>query len=448
MEGAKEKIMDLFEYMRNNTMEKESPLASRLRPTTLDEVVGQKHIIGEDKLLYRAIKADKLSSVIFYGPPGTGKTTLARVIANTTSAQFKQINATVANKKDMEDVVDAAKDSLAMYGKKTILFIDEIHRFNKGQQDYLLPFVEDGTLVLIGATTENPYFEVNSALISRSIIFELQPLSKEDIKELILRAVYDDEKGMGAYDAVIEDEAAEFLADLSNGDARMALNAVELGILTTARAEDGKIHIDLATAEQCIQKRVVKYDKSGDNHYDVISAFIKSMRGSDPDAAVYYLARMIYAGESVTFIARRIVICACEDVGMADPNALVVANAAADAVHKIGMPEAGLILAEAAVYVATAPKSNASYLALEKAMEIVKNNETPPVPVHLKDAHYKGAAKLGHGLGYKYAHDYKNHYVKQQYLPDGIENEVFYEPSGNGYEEKVINHMKRIREEA
>ena len=448
MEGAKEKIMDLFEYMRNNTIEKESPLASRLRPTTLDEVVGQKHIIGEDKLLYRAIKADKLSSVIFYGPPGTGKTTLARVIANTTSAQFKQINATVANKKDMEDVVDAAKDSLAMYGKKTILFIDEIHRFNKGQQDYLLPFVEDGTLVLIGATTENPYFEVNSALISRSIIFELQPLSKEDIKELILRAVYDDEKGMGAYDAVIEDEAAEFLADLSNGDARMALNAVELGILTTARAEDGKIHIDLATAEQCIQKRVVKYDKSGDNHYDVISAFIKSMRGSDPDAAVYYLARMIYAGESVTFIARRIVICACEDVGMADPNALVVANAAADAVHKIGMPEAGLILAEAAVYVATAPKSNASYLALEKAMEMVKNNETPPVPVHLKDAHYKGAAKLGHGLGYKYAHDYKNHYVKQQYLPDGMEGEVFYEPSGNGYEEKVISHMKRIREEA
>ncbi len=447
-EGAKVKTMDLFEYMRNNTMEKESPLASRLRPTTLDEVVGQKHIIGEDKLLYRAIKADKLSSVIFYGPPGTGKTTLARVIANTTSAQFKQINATVANKKDMEDVVDSAKDSLAMYGKKTILFIDEIHRFNKGQQDYLLPFVEDGTLVLIGATTENPYFEVNSALISRSIIFELQPLSKEDIKELILRAVYDDDKGMGAYDAVIDDDAAEFLADLSNGDARMALNAVELGILTTKRGEDGKIRIDIATAEQCIQKRVIKYDKSGDNHYDVISAFIKSMRGSDPDAAVYYLARMIYAGESVTFIARRIVICACEDVGMADPNALVVANAAADAVHKIGMPEAGLILAEAVVYVATAPKSNASYMALDRAMEMVKNNETPPVPVHLKDAHYKGAAKLGHGLGYKYAHDYKNHYVKQQYLPDGLENEVFYEPSGNGYEKEVIRHMKKIREEA
>ncbi len=448
MKGAKVKDMDLFEYMRNNTMEKESPLASRLRPKTLDEIVGQKHIIGEDKLLYRAIKADKLSSVIFYGPPGTGKTTLARVIANTTSADFKQINATVANKKDMEDAVQAAKDSLAMYGKRTILFIDEIHRFNRGQQDYLLPFVEDGTLILVGATTENPYFEVNSALISRSIIFELQPLAKEDIKELIVRAVYDNEKGMGAYNAVIDDDAIDFLANLSNGDARMALNAIELGILSTNRSEDGKIHIDLATAEQCIQKRVVKYDKSGDNHYDVISAFIKSMRGSDPDAAIYYLARMIYAGESVTFIARRIVICACEDVGMADPNALVVANAAADAVHKIGMPEAGLILAEAVAYVATAPKSNASYLALNKAMECIKNNETAQVPVHLMDAHYKGAAKLGHGVGYKYAHDYNNHYVKQQYLPDGLENEVFYEPTGIGYEEKVIKHMKKIREEA
>jgi len=440
--------MDLFEYMRSNTMEKESPLASRLRPTTLDEVVGQKHIIGEDKLLYRAIKADKLSSVLFYGPPGTGKTTLAKVIANTTSSNFKQINATIANKKDMEEVVEAAKDSLAMCGKKTILFIDEIHRFNKGQQDYLLPFVEDGTVILIGATTENPYFEVNSALISRSIIFELQPLSKEDVKTLILRAVYDNDKGMGAYDAVIDDEAVEFLANLSNGDARMALNAIELGVLSTNRSEDGKIHIDIETAQQCIQKRVIKYDKSGDNHYDVISAFIKSMRGSDPDAAVYYLARMIYAGESVTFIARRIVICACEDVGMADPNALVVANAAADAVHKIGMPEAGLILAEAAVYVATAPKSNASYMALNKAMEMIKNDETPRVPTHLMDAHYKGAAKLGHGLGYKYAHDYKNHYVKQQYLPDGLENEVFYEPSDNGYEVKVKDHMKKIREEA
>lgn len=318
--------MDLFEYMRSANMEKDSPLAARLRPTTLDEVVGQQHIIGKDKLLYRAIKADKLSSLIFYGPPGTGKTTLAKVIANTTSAEFTQINATVAGKKDMEEVVKAAKDTQGMYGKKTILFIDEIHRFNKSQQDYLLPFVEDGTLVLIGATTENPYFEVNSALISRSVIFELKPLSREDIKELLRRAVYDTKKGMGSYDAVIDEEAMEFLADIAGGDARHALNAIELGIMTTERSEDGKIHITLEVAQECIQKRAVRYDKTGDNHYDTISAFIKSMRGSDPDAAVYYLARMLYAGESVTFIARRIMICAAEDVGIADPQALQIAT--------------------------------------------------------------------------------------------------------------------------
>lgn len=440
--------MDLFEYMRNNSMEKESPLASRLRPTTLDEVVGQKHIIGKDKLLYRAIKADKISSVIFYGPPGTGKTTLAKVIANTTSADFKQINATIANKKDMEEVVEAAKASMGMYGKKTILFIDEIHRFNKGQQDYLLPFVEDGTLILIGATTENPYFEVNNALLSRSIIFELKSLDREDIKELIYKAVNDEKKGMGAYGAVIDDAAAEFLSDICGGDARMALNAIELGILTTERNEDGKIHITLEVAEQCIQKRSARYDKDGDNHYDTISAFIKSMRGSDVDAALYYLARMLYAGESVTFIARRIVICASEDVGLADPQALVVANAAADAVHKIGMPEATLILAEAVAYVASAPKSNASYLAIEAAMNYVKNNPIGAIPAHLQDAHYKGAAKLGHGLNYKYAHDYKNHYVKQQYLPDGMEEVKFYEPTTNGYESAIKAHMERIRKEA
>jgi len=317
--------MDLFDYMRSNTMETESPLASRLRPSTLDEVVGQKHIIGKDKLLYRAIQADKLGSIIFYGPPGTGKTTLAKVIANTTSANFRQLNATVAGKKDMEDVVKEAKDSLGMYGKKTILFVDEIHRFNKSQQDYLLPFVEDGTLILIGATTENPYFEVNGALISRSRIFELKSLEKDDIKELIHRAVYDTEKGMGSYGAVIDEDAMEFLADVANGDARAALNAVELGILTTERSEDGKIHIDIDVAQECIQKRVVRYDKDGDNHYDTISAFIKSMRGSDPDAAVYYLARMLYAGEDIKFIARRIMICASEDVGNEDPQALTVA---------------------------------------------------------------------------------------------------------------------------
>ena len=392
--------MDLFDFMRNENMEKDSPLASRLRPTTLDEVVGQEHIIGKDKLLYRAIKADKLSSIIFYGPPGTGKTTLAKVIANTTSAEFTQINATVAGKKDMEEVVEKAKQTMGMYGRKTILFVDEIHRFNKGQQDYLLPFVEDGTLILIGATTENPYFEVNGALISRSIVFELKPLSTENIKQLILRAVNDKEKGMGAFNARIDDDAADFLAEISNGDARTALNAIELGILTTDKSEDGTIHITMEVAEQCIQKRAIRYDKSGDNHYDTVSAFIKSMRGSDPDAALYYLAKMLYAGESVEFIARRIMISAAEDVGMADPNALTVAVSAANAVHQIGMPEAKIILAEAVVYMATAPKSNASYMGLEKAMSAVQNTKISRIPVHLMDAHYKGAAKLGHGDGW------------------------------------------------
>ncbi len=374
--------MNLFDYMRSNTMERESPLASRMRPVSLDQVVGQKHIIGKDKLLYRAIKADKLGSVIFYGPPGTGKTTLARVIANTTKADFKQINATVAGKKDMEEVVKNAKDTLGMYGRRTILFVDEIHRFNKGQQDYLLPFVEDGTLILIGATTENPYFEVNGALLSRSRIFELKALEKEDIRELIRRAVYDQDKGMGTYNAQIHEDAVEFLADMAQGDARAALNAVELGILTTDRDKDGKIHIDLATAQECIQKRAVRYDKDGDNHYDTISAFIKSMRGSDPDAAVYYLARMLYAGEDIKFIARRIMIHAAEDVGMADPQALVVASGAAQAVERVGMPEAQIILAQAVLYVATAPKSNSAVTAIQEAMEAVRNEKIMPVPVH------------------------------------------------------------------
>ena len=440
--------MDLFEYMRETNMEKESPLAARLRPTTLEEVVGQQHIIGKDKLLYRAIKADKLSSIIFYGPPGTGKTTLAKVIAHTTSAEFTQINATVAGKKDMEEVVNKAKSIQGMYGKKTILFIDEIHRFNKGQQDYLLPFVEDGTIILIGATTENPYFEVNSALISRSIVFELKPLLREDIKTLINRAVYDREKGMGAYDAVIEEDALEFLADLSGGDARHALNAVELGIMTTNRSDDGKIHITMDVAQECIQKRVVRYDKTGDNHYDTISAFIKSMRGSDPDAAVYYLARMLYAGESVTFIARRIMIHAAEDVGIADPQALQVAVNASLAVERVGMPEAQIILAEAAMYVACAPKSNACVSAIGEAMKTVEETGNLPIPAHLQDAHYKGAAKLGHGTGYLYAHDYPNNYVEQQYLPYELTGKEFYKPSGNGYEVKVKEHMQRIKREA
>lgn len=438
--------MDLFEYMRQQNMKDESPLASRLRPTTLDEVVGQQHIVGKDKLLYRAIKADKLSSIIFYGPPGTGKTTLAKVIANTTSAEFMQINATSAGKKDMEEVVAAAKNNQGMYGKKTILFIDEIHRFNKGQQDYLLPFVEDGTIILIGATTENPYFEVNPALLSRSVIFELKKLSTEDIRTLLLRAVNDTEKGMGSYHAQMDDDALEFLADMANGDARAALTAIELGILTTDRSEDGIIHITLDVASECIQKRVINYDKTGDNHYDTISAFIKSMRGSDQDAAVYYLARMLYAGEDVKFIARRIMILASEDIGNADPQALQVAVAAAQAVERLGMPEARIVLAQAVTYMASAPKSNSAINAIDKAMRVVQETKTPPVPVHLQDAHYKSAGKLGHGKGYKYAHDYKNHYVKQQYLPDGLTGEVFYEPSENGYEQQIRAYYKKIKE--
>ncbi len=438
--------MDLFDYMREQNQKTESPLASRLRPATLEEVVGQKHIIGKDKLLYRAIQADKLSSLIFYGPPGTGKTTLAKVIAHTTHAEFTQINATAAGKKDMEAVVKQAKDAQGMYGKKTILFIDEIHRFNKSQQDYLLPFVEDGTITLIGATTENPYFEVNGALLSRSVIFELKPLEKEDIKTLLLRAVTDQEKGMGAYAAELEEEALEFLADVANGDARAALTAIELGVLTTPRDADGKIHITLDVASECIQKRVVQYDKDGDSHYDTISAFIKSMRGSDPDAAAYYLAKMLYAGEDIRFIARRIMICASEDVGNADPHAIMVAVSAAQAVERVGMPEAQIILSQAATYVACAPKSNAACVAIDRAMETVRTVKTAPVPPHLRDSHYRGAEKLGRGTGYLYAHDFPDHYVKQQYLPDSLTDAKFYEPTENGYEKEIKARLAYLKD--
>lgn len=440
--------MDLFQFMEQKKRDSESPLASRMRPSSLDEVVGQEHIIGKDKLLYRAIKADRISSVIFYGPPGTGKTTLAKVIASTTRSDFKQINATSAGKKDMEEVVEEAKKNFGGYGKRTILFIDEIHRFNKGQQDYLLPFVEDGTIILIGATTENPYFEVNGALLSRSHIFELKPLSNDNIKQLLLRAVKDSEKGMGSFKAVIEDDALEFLSEMANGDARTALNALELGILTTERREDGYIHIDLDTASECIQKRVLKYDKDGDNHYDTISAFIKSMRGSDPDAAIYYLARMLAAGEDIKFIARRITICAAEDVSNADPMALVVANAAAESVERIGMPESRIILAQAAAYVACAPKSNSAICAVDECLELVQKEHIDTIPPHLQDAHYKGAGKLGHGLGYKYAHDFKNHYVKQQYLPDELKDRTFYKLSDMGYEKQLKEYLEKIRKES
>ncbi|MBR6222322.1 MAG: replication-associated recombination protein A [Lachnospiraceae bacterium] len=435
--------MDLFDYVREKNNKSEAPLAKRLRPTTLEEVVGQSHIIGKDKLLYRAIKADKLSSVIFYGPPGTGKTTLAMVIANTTSSEFRQLNATTAGKKDMEQVVSEAKDMLGMYQKKTILFIDEIHRFNKAQQDYLLPFVEDGTITLIGATTENPFFEVNGALISRSHIFKLEPLTKEDIEVLIKRAVYDNEKGLGSFHADITDEACEFLADMAGGDARNALNAVEIGVLTTEPSDDGRIHITLEVAEECIQRRAIRFDKSGDNHYDTISAFIKSMRGSDPQAAVYYLAKMLDAGESVTFIARRIMICASEDVGNADPQALQVAVSAALAVERVGMPESQIILAHAAIYVASAPKSNSIVNAIYDAMNAVKHEPHDPVPIYLRDAHYSGAKEFG-VEGYKYAHSYPNHYVDQQYLPDNMVGRSFYVPGDLGYEKQIKEYFDLI----
>lgn len=439
--------MDLFDYIDQKNKEKESPLASRMRPRTLEEVVGQEHIIGRDKLLFRAILADKLSSLIFYGPPGTGKTTLAKVIANTTKAEFVQLNATVSGKKDMEEVVKLAKQTWTMYGKRTILFVDEIHRFNKAQQDYLLPFVEDGTLVLVGATTENPYFEVNSALISRSNIFELRKLDQKDIRMLLERAICDEERGMGIYNAYFDPEALDFLAQVSNGDARNALNALEIGVLTTPPEEDGKIHLTIEIAQECIQKRAIGYDKGGDQHYDTISAFIKSMRGSDANAAIYYLARMLYGGEDVKFIARRIMICAAEDVGNADPQALVVAVNAARAVEQIGMPEARIILAQAVNYIATAPKSNASYLSIDQALHYVKNNPTYSVPTHLQDKHYKGAEQLGHGLGYQYAHDYENHYVDQEYLPKEMINQVFYEPTEIGYEKNIKEYMGKIRKE-
>ena len=436
--------MDLFDYMRETEKETESPLAARLRPVKLEEVVGQQHIIGKDKLLYRAIKADKVSSLIFYGPPGTGKTTLAKVIANATKAQFRQINATTAGKKDMEQVVREAQDARGMFGLKTILFIDEIHRFNKSQQDYLLPFVEDGTLTLIGATTENPYFEVNGALLSRSMIFELYPLGTDDIMELIRRAVEDPERGMGAYDAEIGEEAARFLAEMSGGDARRALNAVELGIMTTERSGDGLIHLTMDVVRECIQKRTARYDKSGDNHYDTISAFIKSMRGSDPDAAVYYLARMLEAGEDPVFIARRIMICASEDVGNADPNAIVVAVNCSMACERIGMPESQIILSQAAGYVATAPKSNTAVESIMAARKSVQETGSLPIPGYLQDAHYKGAQGLGRGIGYQYAHVYEDHYAGQPMLPEQLRGERFYVPSDNGYEKKIREHMASL----
>lgn len=417
--------MDLFDYMRKTNQENDSPLAMRLRPRTLEEVVGQQHIVGKDKLLYRAIKADKLSSIIFYGPPGTGKTTLAKVIANTTSADFCQINATVAGKKEMEDVVERAKNNLGMYGKKTILFVDEIHRFNKGQQDYLLPFVEDGTIVLVGATTENPYFEVNKALISRSMVIKLEPLTEENIFTILKNSLTRAD-GLAEYSIKVEDSTLRKLANISNGDVRTALNGLEIAVLTTNMESDGYIHITDEVIKNCIQTRKAIFDKKGDSHYDNISAFIKSMRGSDPDATIFYLARALNGGEDPMFLARRIVICASEDVGLANPNALVVANSAMQAVHMVGMPEARIILSEAAVYVATSKKSNATYLGINRALEDVASKDTGEVPMHIRNAPVEQMKQFGYHEGYLYPHDFPGHWVEQQYLPDKMLGTKYY----------------------
>ncbi|WP_026894167.1 AAA family ATPase [Clostridiisalibacter paucivorans] len=437
--------MDLFQLNAENELKKSAPLADRMRPRTLDEFVGQKHIIGKGKLLYRAILADKLRSVIFYGPPGTGKTTLAKIIANTTKMYFEQLNAVTSGVKDIRNVVKIAKDNLGMYSKKTILFIDEIHRFNKSQQDALLPYVENGTVILIGATTENPYFEVNKALISRSMIFKLETLSKEDIEVVIKRALKNDDKGLGIFNIKMDEEALEHLVNMSNGDARIALNALELGALTTDSDVDGIVHITIDIIQDCIQKRVLKYEKNGDEHYDTVSAFIKSMRGSDPDATLYWLAKMVYAGEDPKFIARRIIICASEDVGNADPNALNIAVNAFNAINIIGMPEGRIPLAQAAVYIACAPKSNASYNGINKAIKDIEDNVTGKVPNHLKDSSYKGSKDMGHGLGYRYPHEYKENYINQQYLPDNMKYKVYYEPTDNGHEKIIKDRLNSLK---
>lgn len=438
--------MDLFEYNAQNELKKSSPLAYRMRPETLDEFVGQEHIVGKGTLLHRAIQADQLGSVIFYGPPGTGKTTLARIIANTTKAHFSQLNAVTAGKKDIEAVIAQARTSMGMTGTRTILFIDEIHRFNKAQQDALLPAVEEGIVTLIGATTENPYFEVNNALLSRSRIFQLQPLEKRHIIQLLHRAIEDDMKGMGAMHAVITDEAADFLAELSGGDARSALNALELGLLTTPKNDEGKIVLDLTTAEQCIQKKAFRYDKDGDAHYDVLSAFQKSIRGSDPDAAIHYLARLIEGGD-LKSICRRLLVIASEDIGLGYPNAITIVKSCVDAALQVGFPEAQLNLAQAVLVLATAPKSNSAGEAIGKALQDVRTKEVGVIPPHLRDAHYSGSSHLGHGVDYLYPHDYPNHYVKQQYMPDALLGTRYYSPGDNKNERAIREYMGKLKHE-
>ncbi len=434
--------MDLFTQENPETGNNNFPLAVRMRPATLDQLCGQEHIVGRNKLLRRAIEADRLSSVILFGPPGTGKTSLAWCIAKVTQSDYVAINATTSNVEELRKIIAASKLKIKEGKKKVILFIDEIHRFNKAQQDVLLPDVEDGRLVLIGATVHNPYFSLTSALLSRSIVCELKPLSGADLTRIINNALQDKERGLGNYKVKLEKSALDFLTKSCEGDARRALSALELGVLTTPADKDGDIDFNLEIAQESIQKKAVVYDRDEDGHYDTASAFIKSMRGSDPDAAIYWMAKMLYAGEDPRFIARRICILAAEDVGNADPLALVLANAALQVAEFVGMPEARIPLAQAVIYVACAPKSNASYLAIEKATQNIKENKTQEVPEHLKDAHYSGAEKLGHGLGYKYSHDYPEHYIKQQYMPEKI---CYYEPTNIGHEAKIKERLEKLR---
>ncbi len=436
--------MDLFTMNMENNLKKNAPLAERMRPKVLEDFIGQKHILGKDKFLYRSIKADRLSSMIFYGPPGTGKTTLAMVIAKSTKMNFEKLSAVSAGIKDIREVVDKAKEYLKLYSKRTILFIDEIHRFNKTQQDALLPYVERGIIILIGATTENPYFEVNKALLSRCQIITIEKLSKAELREILMRALKDKEKGLGMFNVDIAEDAVDYLVEISEGDGRIALNSLELGVLTTPKDDKGIINIDLEVIKDCIQVKQAKYDKGGDEHYNTISAFIKSMRGSDPNAALYWLAKMIYAGEDPKFIARRIIICASEDVGNADPNALTVALSAFRAVETVGMPEGKIPLAQAAVYVACAPKSNAAFSGILKALDDVKNKRIGEVPDYLKDANYKGASDFNHGIGYKYPHDYENSFVEQDYLPPELKEAKYYEPTENGYEKVIKERLSKL----
>ncbi|NLY85870.1 MAG: replication-associated recombination protein A [Tissierellia bacterium] len=436
--------MDLFTFNLEEKLKKSAPLADRMRPTSLDEFVGQEHLVGKGKFLYRIIKADRITSMIFYGPPGTGKTTLAMIIANRTNMGFEKLSAVTSGVKDIREVINRAEENLKVYNKRTILFIDEIHRFNKSQQDALLPFVERGIIILIGATTENPYFEVNKALLSRLMVLKLEPLSKDNLRDLINKALSNKEKGLGNLKINITKEAIDYLITIGEGDGRTVLNSLEIGVLSTPANENGIIEIDLDTIKSSIQVKTPKYDKGGDEHYDTISAFIKSMRGSDPDATLYWLAKMINAGEDPKFIARRIIICAAEDVGNADPNALNIAVSAFNAVNVIGMPEGRIPLAQAAVYVATAPKSNAVYKGIDKALEDVETKVIGKVPIHLKDGSYPGAKALGHGIGYKYPHDYENAYVKQQYLPDEFAGKKYYEPTDYGYEKEIKKRLSKL----